>query len=120
LWLWRYLLFGGVVAVGLLGLVALPAFDPVVPLFMASGYFFISAEHCASLCIALGDMPWHFVSCALSAADMLPDIDDCAKPAPANATVMQVPRAKAANVFICVSPRFPVEGTSFVPLDTRS
>jgi hypothetical protein len=53
-----YLLFGGVVALGLLGLVALPAFEPVVPLCIASGYFFSSAEHCASLCIALGDMPW--------------------------------------------------------------
>jgi hypothetical protein len=96
------LLFGGVVALGLLGLVALPAFEPVVPLCIASGYFFSSAEHCASLCIALDDMPLHFVIVVFSAAVML-DIDDWAKPAPANATVMQVPRAKVANVFICVS-----------------
>ena len=85
----------------------MPLLDPVVPLFAASGYFFISAEHCASLCIALGDMSSHFCHCVFSALVM--SDAEAAKPAPANATVMQVPRAKVANVFIGFS--FPVEGT---------
>jgi hypothetical protein len=36
----------------------MPLLDPVVPLFIMSGCCFMNAVHCASLCIALGDMPW--------------------------------------------------------------
>ena len=88
----------------------LPVLDPVVAFFAASGYFFIRSEHCVSLCIALGDMPSHFCHCVFSAA-VISDIEDWAKPAPANATVMQVPRAKVANVFIRILLPGGVEGT---------
>jgi hypothetical protein len=81
----------------------MPLLDPVVP-FAASGYFFIKARHCESFCIALGDMPWHFVQVAFSLLVMLDD--DAANPAPANAAVMQTPRAKVASVFIGVSSFF--------------
>jgi hypothetical protein len=94
----------------------MPLLDPVVP-FAASGYFFIKARHCESFCIALGDMPWHFVQVAFSLLVMLDD--DAANPAPANAAVMQTPRAKVASVFIGVS-SFSGEGTSCVPLATRA
>jgi hypothetical protein len=114
------LLFGGVVVLVPLGLLMLllPVLDPVVALFAASGYFFIRSEHCVSLCIALGDMPSHFCHCVFSAA-VMSDIEDWAKDAPANAMVMQVPRAKVANVFIGFS--FPVEWRTrlFVPPGTR-
>jgi hypothetical protein len=71
--------------------------DPVVP-FAASGYFFKRAWHCESFCIALGDMPWHFVHVVFSLLVMLDD--DAAKPAPAKAVAMQTPRAKVAIFFI--------------------
>jgi hypothetical protein len=44
-------------------------------------------------------MPLHFVSVVFSLLVML-DIDDWAKPAPANATAMQAPSVKVAKVFI--------------------
>jgi hypothetical protein len=85
-----------------LGLVVLLPFkpllpDPVVP-FAASGYFFNSASHCESFCIAVGDMPSHFVHCVFSLLVMLDA--DAAKPAPAKAAVMQMPRAKVTIRFI--------------------
>jgi hypothetical protein len=100
----RYLLgLVGLVPLLELGLVVLLPLmpllpDPVVPV-KASGYFFNNALHCESCCIALGDMPLHFVSVVFSLLVML-DIDDWAKPAPANATAMQAPSVKVAKVFI--------------------
>jgi hypothetical protein len=58
----------------LLPLMPLLVPDPVVPL-NAPGYFFSNALHCESCCIALGDMPLHFVSVVFSVLVML-DIDD--------------------------------------------
>jgi hypothetical protein len=58
----------------LLPLMPLLVPDPVVPL-NALGYFFSNALHCESCCIALDDMPLHFVSVVFSVLVML-DIDD--------------------------------------------